>query len=78
MLVDTGLTEKWMHEFGFLSDKSGCPSEKLVTAVTLDDVGGGLAAVAGGAGLALLTLTVECLYHLYIRSRNGKGPRIAA
>ncbi|XP_048259349.1 glutamate receptor ionotropic, kainate 3-like [Haliotis rufescens] len=71
MLVDTGWPGKWMDEFGWLVDKTGCDSEKLVTPVTLDEVGGVGTAVAAGVGLGLLTLALECLYHYCIGSQYG-------
>ncbi|XP_071080706.1 glutamate receptor ionotropic, kainate 3-like [Haliotis cracherodii] len=70
MMVDTGWIEKYMRDIGLSPDKRRCISEKLVTPVKLDEIGGGVAAVAAGMGLALAILAVECLYH-YIRSRYG-------
>lgn len=70
MMVDTGWIEKYMRDIGLSPDKRRCISEKPVTPVTLDEIGGGVAAVAAGMGLALAILAVECLYH-YIRSRYG-------
>ncbi|XP_067682656.1 uncharacterized protein [Haliotis asinina] len=67
LLADTGLTDKWMQEAGWLADKRRCQAEKRATKSTLVDLGGALAAVAACVGLALLTLAVECIYHLYPR-----------